>query len=344
MRIHRFFLIAVFSFLTTATYSQATSSLRAYLYQINKAELCIIRSDFRNALLFYDSAFNQDRFAFSYCKDYYNAAKAAYFCHNFTTTFKYLKNLSKFNINLREIKNDKDFATLTTNKAWPAFEMRYEKALKKYYKNINHGLLDSLKTWAARDQQVRKNGYDSQYLSAIDYADSMNIHNFFAAVKQYGFPTEYNTGKSSLEEQPLYFIFLLHNYQKVSMGYLSVQDVDTLIKPYVNNGMIHPYDYTALHDTKGRSSYLHTLLYRFDTSTADWYKSNLLKVPIEKTEEYNNNRSKIGLENIDQYLSKLVFSVKNNSFHFNFPFSKFTLHFNNKVDAERMKFNLLKIE
>jgi hypothetical protein len=298
------------------------SNYLEYRSHINKAELHLIDSDIKKALLEYDSSFN---LSFGFARDYYNAAKCAFSIKNYPLCLHYLLQLSSVGTDINEIKQDLDLKVLYTFRSWPNFENEYMRSYKKWQLNEKKDFRTKIDSLVRRDQSVRSEGYNNKVQREIDITDSVNVDALCKLIQCYGFPTERRVGCVGLRQKEIFYVLMHHYFQKRAKSD-TIPDLSGQFKNYVLAGDLSPYTFSDWFDLQGHITYFSTVIYRA-LPDSNWYSISLHSIDSLEIEQINKNRSEIGLERIDEYLRKVLFSFKNSFFDFEFPWSKETLRF-----------------
>jgi len=270
----------------------------SYLLNCEKAEMAIIKSDYRKALKLYKKAFKSNHPGFS--DDYYNALKVADLLKENDFAFYNAKKLAKrglcneFFQNYEMLKSDKD---------------QWDELLGLEFRTKNDFRLE-LESMTNDDQVARYDRSDSQNINKVD---SINFFKFKMLIERYGFPSEESLGIECTDNTrgfhpPPYNILLLHFAQHRYEGVKQILD-DALEK-----NKISPYRYIDLMQYLGLPvKYNSAPVVKMGQDYFTYKKSDL---DISKI---NSNRERVGAGSLENHLEKIKFRIKNgrNEFRMN---------------------------
>ncbi|MFA6950210.1 MAG: hypothetical protein WCQ70_05950 [Lentimicrobiaceae bacterium] len=295
----------------------STCNTCGYGHYVNLAELSITDSSYQKAYNYYDSAFQCISSPFA--KDRYNAivcsAILGYY-DNCKTGILYLlgKGLKREMISDNEAF--KEFLLSESGK-W-ILDLKVDPT----YNIILRGVYDSI---IKADQSFRlKDRLHSfeLYKDSILKIDAGNVKLMNELIRKYGWPTEDLIGIESLYTQG-YELIIIHQRSKRYKVYDFTED----LKIAYNNCLISANKAQFLIETingtdscKVLDAGVVTIVYdslgtfKNDNLLSFQHKTGFIKLSENKMKEVDINRKKSGLESLDEFRRKIIFSLKDKRF------------------------------
>lgn len=178
-------------FISHFSFSQ-TGNVRSYYQNVNKAELCIVDSNYTNALELYQTAFEQIEHPFA--KDYYNALLCATFTAQNDLAFDYLYKLIHKGIEIDYFVDNDYLKPLQEDKEWKKFEEYYINNKEQIDAGFNNELRVELEKIVEIDQKTnieRINDLENkQKAIAFDSVVLANAVKYKEIIEEYGYPNE----------------------------------------------------------------------------------------------------------------------------------------------------------
>jgi hypothetical protein len=300
--------------------NQRNCNIRQYAHYVNLAELAITDSAYQNAIAYYDSA---SQFIGSpFAKDRYNKTV----CHALTGEFNECRSglLYLFGKGLdRQMVMDnpafQGFLTSETGKGLPDLkvELTYNTRLRSVY--------DSLFAADQLFRRKRPHDYMKHFGDTVNKIDASNVKMMNNLIAEYGWPTEDLIGVNDLGNLKYEFIvihqsytFQIYNYTEdilkaLEKGLIDINNAAYLISRSNNTNDFKCMDagiITVVYDPEGTYKQEDLMLYRHKTGFE--YMSEEYKLKIEQ------NRKEFGLEPIDEFRRKIIFSENDKRFHFQY--------------------------
>ncbi len=304
-----FFLLAFKSL-----YAQQIDYRKNYYPLINKAELAITEGKQAIALTNYLEAFNKVPEPFS--KDLYNAALCAAISNNTKIAVVLCKSLVLKGTEITFILAQNAFRALEQSQEWQAFIESYPALRKMFLLKVNMPLRKELELMWARDQhyRIKPNGL-LIYKDTIKAIDRENIRDLKRIIDKYTFPDESLIGVENPLEAPPFHSILYHHCQNTGNNSSSgLADFPNVLIDAVKHGQLSPHRYAAYADIQGKPIYGNTTFYRIGKNGELRY----LKMKESEIKRMNKKRISIGLAPIGVYRKKVLFSLKNKNFIFDF--------------------------
>lgn len=344
------------------TFSQenklTNEKLIKYFSQINKAELKITENKLDSANQLYKAAFKtyEQKFA----KDSYNSLLVALKIKDWKNAHKQYADLKCLGFNYDESKLPLDFLKYhqkRKNSCTVKIDLAYKKTL------------DSL---LELDQKYRNlsGGNYSKFKKELTETDSITSTTLQTLLQKKGFPNEYEIGVHGSDKRFFHnFYFII--WHQLATNLYSPQRVNFSKEIYkaLNNGKITPENAGFLLDLSNGSSLFSNMkfeIHSFITLTDNFDKPFLAIENKQYTEDccyvapiffpdkrderginevksINNNRTQIGLSNLDDELKKIIFSFKNDEYLL-VRAKKNPHQFAKPEDGENFKKHLIKLE
>ena len=275
--------------------------------------MAIVNGKFPLAILEYKKAFSLNGIH-PFAKDYYNASLCAVQLNSKKQTFIWIDRLLKEALNHKVIESDTSFTLITKSKSWK----KYLKLKPNVYPKE---LLDTLQSLHSNDQHFRKMpGSYKIYGDTIRKIDVENDRILRSIIGQYGYPSEKLLGLSD-------GINFEHNFEIVIWHQTTANQISDYTNILINaaqNGLIVPQRAAALIENQsGNIPYGMDAFLSIECLTCgDSLKNKLYKklfyyeISKERTAKFDLERAKIGLEPLDDYNRKVLFSLKNKKYKF----------------------------
>ncbi|MBT29769.1 MAG: hypothetical protein CMO01_08930 [Thalassobius sp.] len=287
---------------------------KSYYPAVNKAELAISDNKYNIALNFYLEAFQNVPNPFS--KDLFNAAVCAALEQNVMMTISFCEKLLLSGTEITFIQSQKVFRRIEEDERWKHFIANYANYRRRYLLNVNMPLRKELELLTAYDQhfRIQPNGYVI-YKDTINAIDISNIDRVKFIIEKYGFPGEDLIGVKDPLSAPPFHSILYHHCQKAADGFgKGMADFPGDLSDAVKYGKLDPHRFASYVDIQGQPVYGNTAFYRIGREGELRYlnmSDNVLK-------KINKRRASIGLEPLGEYRKKILFSIKDDRFIFNF--------------------------
>jgi hypothetical protein len=226
-----------------------------YNVLVNKAELAIVYSDLKQAMHYYDSAFNlRDK---PFALDAYNATVCAVRLKQWKLAFRYANTLAELGVGKDFFNRNIYLIPLSEQKGWDRLLLKADAAMKAKaaYKPVL-AVIDSL---VAKDQRVNHEWRDAgraskerQIMDLTYDTIALHLHHIFDSL---GFLSEDKTGAwlsdagNEIKFTAPYSVIILHNYQSRMKGDTLFSSV---LRKAVNEGMIKPEFFAFFGDFGGR--------------------------------------------------------------------------------------------
>lgn len=303
--------------------------LKNYFCTINKAELLIIDSNYREAISRYEEAGMQ--LGHLYIKDRYNYAVACAIEQQYAKCDEQIKYILSKGGKISTFQNNNAFNSFFKTKQGKQL-IKCSSWIKQTYNETYQKKLDSL---VSIDQKFRilPGGY-TLYSDTIRLLDSLNVIEFNRLITIYGFPTEELIGVDSVRfNRPIYDLLIIHN--RKGAKYRSF-DFTQLMKTALDSGWLELHtaaDYVEM--SNGISTWgieeLRPLRCVYDSiNMAACYGDQAIKpdyshFPIgfsamssDAENNYNSKRFIYCLESVNEARRKALFQLKDTRFDFTY--------------------------
>ncbi|WP_299826070.1 hypothetical protein [uncultured Pontibacter sp.] len=316
--------LLLFLLLATTVSANDTDYTKEYYPTINQAELSILQKDYATALTLYQAAFKAVPSPFA--RDYYNAAVCAMLLKDKKQSVVYLEQLATKGVSIDYLGKQPVFDSLKTTKQWRKFKRKYPKYRKQYDRQVNLDLRADLDELYARDQYFRQaEGGLRVYGDTLRKIEKANTEQFLAWVEKYGFPGESLVGVGDTLEHLPRFSIIIQRQTKARKGH----DFTGVLKEAVQQGRISPQAAAYLLEQQaGASKYGSKAFVKVSCNTCEDKKPlrNMDRYLEEKrsakeTESINARRKKLGLETLEDYKKKVLYSMDDKRFKLNYDWS-----------------------
>ena len=311
-----------------------------YYSQINKAELAITERRYSIAVSNYKEAFSKVPNVFA--KDLFNAAICATLNNDQDLAINFCRELLLKGTEITFILSQKIFRSLESNASWQYLLEEYPALRRRYLLTVNLPIRKEIELMWARDQyfRIKPNGL-LVYKDTISSIDQENITKLKEIIKKYNFPGEDLIGVDNPVSAPPFHSILYHHCQSkgsnLSKGLADFQD---FLLDAVRLGKLSPHRYATYADIQGRPIYGNTAFYRIGKGGELRY----LKLAKREIKKINKRRINIGLEPLGDYRKKVLFSLEEKNFIFDFNDSIIALEGLDSDSIEKFIQNSLSIE
>lgn len=325
-----FFLLLMLCLQACATFgvpeqSEVPDYTEVYHPVINVAELKIVEGNYEEALAAYRQAFASVPSPFA--RDYYNAAVSAVKLEDEKQAFNYLEQLVMKGVSLPYLERQQVFDSLQTTKRWKKFGKQYPKRRKKYEETANLILRDDLDELYARDQYFRQaKGGLRVHGDTIRQIEVDNVTNLLNWINDHGYPGEALIGVAdTLEELPRFSI-VIQRQTAARDGY----DFKGILAKAVKEGRIAPQPVAYLLDQQaGKIMYGSRAFAKINCKRCKEKDKNYEKMQgllVEKmseadVEHIDQRRKQLGLEPLQDYRKKVLYSAADEQFKLNYTWS-----------------------
>jgi len=308
-------LFAFLIFIANVVFAQQIDYRKNYYPLINKAELALTSGNLEVALTNYEEAFSKVPSAFS--KDIYNAALCAAINKKGKLCVALCKKLVLKGTDITFLLAQRVFRNIEDTSDWEYFIKNYPNLRKQYLLKVNMPLRKQLELMWANDQhfRIKPNGL-SIYKDTIASIERDNIKYLIKIFQKYTFPDETLIGVDN--------------------------PMTNILANAVKYGKLSPSKYAAYVDIQGKPVYGNTTFYRIGKEGELRY----FKMKDKEIKKINKRRKAMGLEPIGDYRKKLLFSLKNKNFIFDFTDSIIALKGLDEKSIEKLleNTNTVKVE
>lgn len=301
--------------------------IKVYHPVIHEAELLVLTKDYSAALDKYKDAFKavQEPFA----RDYYNAAVCAMLTEDYEQTFHYLDELVLKGVELPFIRKQEVFKPLHETKDWEKFLKSYPKRRDKYKRRADLDIREDLDELYARDKYYRfAKGGLRVYADTLRKIENDNVDILLRNIQKYGYPGEKLIGVGDTIEQLPRFSIVIERQTKAKNGV----DFTDILKEAVQQGNLSPQAAAYLMETQqGNRKYKTRALVKVACSNKKdceggkklkgLNKYLVEKLTKEEEEKINALRATIGLEPVNDYRKKVLYSLSDNRFMLGYKWS-----------------------
>ena len=223
-----------------------------YHIQILKAEQQIASENFKEALIIYESAFNDYDFVF--LRDYQRATQLAFFLNEHQKTDLLLRSAIKSGWSLKSIKKNKFLAEYRKTDNWKSLKKDYDSLRNLYEKRINLPLRERVKKMFSKDQGKALGALFTFSSKAQDrYAESKfaphsidQMHEFAEIMDSHGYPGERLIGNS------IWMSTILSHHNSISQEFVERDTLYPSLRPHLfhslKNGQISPFEMALIDD------------------------------------------------------------------------------------------------
>lgn len=301
--------------------------VKMYYPIINKAELSIVAKDFGEALQHYQQAFKEVKTPFA--KDVFNAAACAVLVENEKLAFDYLDKLVSKGVELSYLERQQAFEALKESKKWKRFKKKYPKKRRQFERRADLDVRADLDELYARDQYFRRaKGGLRVYGDTLRKIEKANVATLMDFIQKYGYPGESLIGVAdTLEELPRFSI-VIQRQTRAKQGF----DFSRVLKSAVSEGKLSPHAAAFLMDQQhGASPYRSKVLVKVNCSTSEACREEMVRNNLdrylterlseEQEQEVDNLRAELGLESLQDYKKKVLYSLEDKRFKLHYNWS-----------------------
>ncbi|TXK37241.1 hypothetical protein FVR03_15675 [Pontibacter qinzhouensis] len=321
--LHRLSLLVLF-FFGFFTALASPDYTEVYHPHINRAELALAQKNYETALDLYQQAFAAVPSPFA--KDYFNAAVCATHEGNEKLTYAYLEKLALKGVDLEYLKKQRGFKPLQESKKWRKFERKYPRYRKNYRQHVNLDLRADLDELYARDQYFRQaKGGLRAHIDTLRKIEAANVGVLLRAIEKHGYPGENQIGVGDTLELLPRFAIVIERQTRFMDGY----DFTKILQEAVQQGRLAPHAAAYLMEKQGFGDYKTRALVKIscgkpkdcenDKRLPDLSKFMKEKLSETQEENINEQRLDLGLESLKDYRRKVLFSLTQQEFNFNYP-------------------------
>ncbi len=295
-------------------------NFKNYLSYIDRAESCIVYDNFKEAQVFYDSAFHSWNKPFAI--DLLNDLKCANLNTDYPTVRLLASHLVSLGCELSFFQEPIYLSAFRGSPEWKSLIDEYPAIRMKYVKNNDWKLRSQIEKMCAKDQFLRQLDHNYTFLRDSIYKTDDTIKTELQHIFKHKFPNEYDFGvflsddTTLMDYHPLHII-ILHNYGKddtavVHNANLKTFDFTNILLAAVEKGDMHPEDFALLNDRSGKFMIGYgfgqmALLYKIDK------KLYCEKESTKMNDEITANRKRIGLCTREDGRKKLIYDKIRNS-------------------------------
>jgi len=305
-----------------ATQAQDTNFLKNYHPTVNRAELAIMVGDYSQALEQYNLAFKD--ISSGFMKDYFNAAVCATYLGNASLTYHYLLKVASKGISLDFIKDEVAFGAIQQDSAWRTFEKQYLAEKRIFDQKINRSLKKQLDSLVLIDKKIRAKGMEFSEDTLIQ-TDNLNALALQKIIKKNGFPNEDLIGCGDagmpIIQYPFYQIIKRQTPDKQTINF------SNNLFEAMRKGQIAPHTATYLMASmNGNDVFFARHIFKiisenplenkgrgFEQKVNRWVYR---EINVEDEQRINELRLQNGMETLEDYRKKIIFSLNDNKFLF----------------------------
>ncbi len=287
-----------------------------YYKLVKKAEVCIFKEEYENALKYYQQAVSKVKVPAT--KDLYNASICAALTFNSKVMFDYMLLCLKQGVSFKKFENNNlAFKTYYQDSTWICYKKNSDAYYQTAIKSINKEYVSLLDSMAFEDQRVRNNvkwiyklfpntKKAKECRKACLLVDSLNRKLIIRLVDKYGYPDELQRGlKGNITAGTRNLMPFWHQRDS---AFIYGVDYQALLK-----GAISPQRFARRYSNSVFAGFLPVMYYYFATE-----KKELTE---EERKIANANRFKIGLLSIEEQQMFLDYLKKTkNKFQFYFDY------------------------
>lgn len=233
---------------------QSKENYFGYYKSIHKAECCIEKADYANALTIYKDAFG--KYPHAFYDDLHNACLCAINTTDYQNAYNYAKQLVSHGCEAKYF-NDSIFLPLKNSVYWKDFSKDYDKLRKQYVAGLNSDERKEYWDLFLLDQSDKRIGAPKNQADSIFYIDAVKT---VQLIQEHGFPS-YFINKDTLNGIEILFGHDCILYNKMNDPqnkdkyndeiYIKIRQskmLDTIriyLKEALLNGFLTPQDYMS---------------------------------------------------------------------------------------------------
>lgn len=331
----------------TSSFGQQNANkcnIREYGNYVNLAELAITDSAYQKAYDYYENAFNHINSPFAI--DRYNATVCAALLGDYEKCRKniiYLLGKGINKVSIAENEVFKDFLLSETGKGILDLEIEptYNINLRRVY--------DSILTADQSFRQLDPLNAFKLHLDTILKIDASNVKLMNELINKYGWPTEDLIGIGNTMNQQQYEIIIIHQRNPKYRVYDYSADLKNAYENCLLNANRAQYLIARIRtdgnkilddECKIMDSGIVTIVYdslgtyQQGNLLSYQHKTGFLKYTDEKLKEIDIHRQKAGLESMSEFRKKIIYSMKDKRFLFQFNGGKSLWTYPYKADYD----------
>ncbi len=283
------------------------SQNKAYYSPINKAELQIIKGNYKTALQNYQSAFKTP--VEKKTTDLVNALKCSILTKSTEEVEYFVQCLLNSGLDYKDLYRDR------------FLKKRLKKLHLKCKPNRSHidtVYRNQITALGIKDQLLRKkNNCYKKYRNEIDSIDKENIAQFLKYVKEKGFPSISRIGVQDIGGEQGWHIVVWHYSQARSLNN-KLPDISNILLDAVKKDILRPVEYVTFLNLQNDSNFPKYGVDPLVTLRKGEFR--ILKSLLQQKNKINKNRAEIGLCSLEDNIKKIIFQDKN-KYDFNFGIS-----------------------
>lgn len=328
------FLISVLIFVGKFSLQARANGNKAYFYNVNHAELAIIKGQYKTAINYYETAFKEMK---PLAQDLYNASICAVKVRSYKNALEYCKKLADKGVGKNFFLYKTTYKELRNAQSWPALINRAAKAKDSLYSR-NKNLLAHIDTLYACDQYWhglwrKSNWHDTALYALMDNVDDSLSFELMDIFKEHGYLSEDMTGvemenDTLINDWPSFFIIILHNYEgmpwlstRTGPGRIPKGAFAKILQEAKDTGQINPELVAMLEDMGGDSEVPGKPFFGTQFLYMS-YKNNIYISKdgntINNLKKIDSNRKNLGTYPLNDYVMKARYKVLNPNSPFGF--------------------------
>lgn len=316
------FSLLVIALALVTGYGQKVNFLTNYYPHINTAESAIVDNNYAKALDAYKLGF--ENVPSGFMKDYFNAAVCAIYSGNVNLTYDYLLKVAQKGLSLDFVKGEPAFAAIQKDSDWREFEVKYLSEKRNFDAKINAKLKERINKLVERDAFFHENNRMT-FADSIAAADKQNALELDYIFARYGFPGENEIGCGEggfpVIQYPFYTII------RRQTADIQVINFSNYLLTAVREGKMLPHFAThIMATTNGADMYFARHLFKIVVDDYPEFKNKSFSgklnkwvyraIEPEEERSINELRLQNGMETLEQYRKKILFSLEDTRFLF----------------------------
>ena len=290
-----------------------TSVIKSYQHYINKAEVCITKSEFFEASTYYNSAFSLPTMAFA--QDIYNASICELELNNYLKTIDYCLMLVDKGA-LKEFFSKNSYRKLRGNQRhWDEFNQQYPARRISFLAKTDTALVKQIKQMIVADQNFfcerPQRLKDNLFLDSLFVNNQYLSNHLTTLLRKHGYLSEdiigANFTDTTLSIYPIFNVLIRHHYQ------LKQYDLSSLLSSAMLEGKLKPELFCSWYNFEKKP-----IGYGEDFFVVR-YKCNLYQARNESIRpKIEANRKAMWLPNLEELKAKLIYKYCSDGYKFIF--------------------------